>query len=55
MADVFTMYTIEQNDTDTAFKADVKTYLDTLTATNIDIISFVTKGQQSICYVVSHA
>ena len=55
MADTFTVYTIMQNDSDIAFKADVKAYLDTLTAANIDIISFVVKGQQSICYVVSHA
>lgn len=55
MADVFTTEVIEQNDTVTAFKADCKAYLDTLTATNVDTIQVVQEAHRMKMIVVSHA
>lgn len=55
MADVFTVKVVEQNDTKTAFQTDCKTYLDTLTATNIDSIQVVQNAQRMKMIVVSHA
>lgn len=55
MADVFTVNTIKQNDTITAWHADCKTYLDTLTATDIDSIQVTIEGHRLLMVVISHA
>ena len=55
MADVFTVKVVRQQGNDTDFQTDCKTYLDTLTATNIDTIQVIVEGHNKIMTVVSHA
>lgn len=55
MADVFTVFHVITNGTLAAHATACKAYLDTLTATKIDNITFLKSGQQKITQVTSHA